>query len=186
MNTHVGTHIEFPFHHVKGGYDAATFPLEKLVGEAIVLDISRWRKNNSRITLGEVKQAAGDRLRQEDIVYFYTGNDAFYRTDRQHERPWFTTDCIEWLAHEVKISVMGVDTTGHEIRNPDGSAPHVQPNHEALMKANVPLIECMTNLGTLLDTRFLTFILPVKVAGAEAFPVRVIGVTFDQVEAYNR
>ena len=36
LNTHTGTHIEFPYHHVKDGQDAATFPLEHLFGPGMV------------------------------------------------------------------------------------------------------------------------------------------------------
>lgn len=172
MNTHVGTHIEFPYHHVKDGQDVATFPLENLIGEAIVLDISAWRENNSKITLEDLKQVAAGRIRPGDIVYFYTGNDEYYGTERQHHRPWFTTDSIEWLAHEAKIRVMGVDTSGHEVRLPDVKG---QPNHKVLLRAGIPLVEYLTNLKLLVNKRFLTFILPLKIVGAEAFPVRVIG-----------
>lgn len=174
MNTHCSTHIELPYHHVRDGADAAAFPVERLTGEGVVIDISPWRANNTRITLDDLKQAAGGRIRPSDIVFFYTGNDAFYYTERQHERPWFTTDCIRWLAHDIGISVLGIDTSGIEVRAEDGSASLGQPNHEMLLGAGIPLVEYMTNLGALLGKRFVTFILPVKVAGAEAFPVRIV------------
>ena len=69
-----------------------------------------------------------------------------------------------------------MDTSGIEIRNPDGSPSYGQPNHEALLGAGIPLLEYLTNLKDLIGKRFMTYILPVKVAGAEAFPVRVIAV----------
>ena len=98
MNNHCGTHIEFPYHHVEGGMDAATYPLSNLIGEGVVVDISRWRANNSKITLPELKEAAADKIRPGDMAFFCTGNDAYYYTRQQHDRPWFTTDCIEWPA----------------------------------------------------------------------------------------
>ncbi|MBI4166687.1 MAG: cyclase family protein, partial [Acidobacteria bacterium] len=45
MSTHVGTHIEFPFHHVRDGKDAASYPVGRLIGEAVVLDFSHKKKN---------------------------------------------------------------------------------------------------------------------------------------------
>lgn len=174
LNTHCGTHVELPYHHVKDGDDAAHFPVNNLIGEGCVIDISPWRANNSRITLNELKQAAGERIRPRDIVFFYTGNDTLYYTDRQHDRPWFTTDCIAWLVNEARIRVMGVDTSGHEVRTESGAPFHGQPNHELLLGAGVPLVEYLTHLDQLLDKRFVAFILPVKIMGAEAFPVRVV------------
>ena len=34
MSSHVGTHIEVPYHHLKSGKDAADYPLERMVGDA--------------------------------------------------------------------------------------------------------------------------------------------------------
>ena len=174
LSTHGGTHIEFPFHHVETGQDAAEYPLEQLIGDAVVLDISRWGQNQ-KISLDDLKQVAGDRIQPDDIVYFYTGLDRYYHTERQHDRPWFTTDSIEWLVDQ-KIKVLGVDTSGIEIRNPDGSASVGQPNHEVLLGSGIALVEYLANLQEFLNQRFTTYILPVKLKGAEAFPVRIIGI----------
>jgi arylformamidase len=175
MNTHVGTHVELPYHHCRRGLDAATFPLEDLVGEAVVLDISAYG-HNSRIELPDLQRCAEGLLRKGDIAFFYTGLDRFYRTPQQHDRPWFTTEAIGWLAEEMRIKVMGVDTSGIEVRNADGSPFDGQPNHERLLCAGIPLVEYLANLVELRKERFMAFILPVKVVGLEAFPVRVVGV----------
>lgn len=178
FSTHIGTHIEFPYHHVQEGQDAATYPLDRLIGEAIVLDISRWGQN-AQITLEDLRQIADGRILPGDIVYFYTGFDRYYRTEKQHYRPWFSTEAIQWLVDQ-KIKVLGVDTSGIEIRNPDGSAADRQPNHEALLGAGIALVEYLANLGSLLNKRFITYILPVKLVGAEAFPVRIIAVEAEE------
>ena len=31
MSSHVGTHVEFPYHHVKNGKSAADYPLDRLI-----------------------------------------------------------------------------------------------------------------------------------------------------------
>ncbi len=175
MNTHVGTHIEFPYHHIKTDADATQYPLERLIGDAVVIDISAWA-NNQEIDLAGLREVSKDLLREGDIAFFYTGNDRFYRTSGQHNRPWFAPDAIEWLAKEKKISVMGVDTSGIEVRNPDGSAFQGQPNHLILLSEGIALVEYLANLDKFVNQRFIAFILPVKIQGAEAFPVRVIGI----------
>jgi len=177
FNTHVGTHIEFPYHHFETGLDAARYPLESLMGDALVLDISRWG-NNECISLSDLKEVARNQIQKGDIVYFYTGFDRYYRTEKQHYRPWFATEAIAWLV-DTGIKVMGVDTSGIEVRNPDGSPSIGQPNHETLLGAGIALVEYMANLAPLLNKRFVTFILPVKLVGAEAFPVRVIGLEME-------
>lgn len=177
MSTHVGTHIEFPYHHVEQGLDAAQYPLKNLIGEACVVDISAWG-NNERIDLPGLKQRAKGVLHPGDIAMFYTGFDRYYRTPNQHHRPWFEPECISWLADEMQIQVMGVDTSGIEVRTPDGGPTGSQPNHEKLLGAGIALLEYLAHLDEFLNQRFTAFVLPIKVARLEAFPVRVVGIQF--------
>ena len=51
MGSHCGTHIEFPYHHSRNGMDAGKFPLERLIGECVLLDF-RYKKDNIRIEQG--------------------------------------------------------------------------------------------------------------------------------------
>jgi arylformamidase len=176
--THIGTHIEMPFHHDAEGLDTADFPAEKLVGETVVLDVSQYG-NNEEIPLNELKQIADGQIKPGDIVFFYTGLDKNYYSNKQHDRPYFATDAIRWLIEDVKIKLMGVDTSGHEIRHKDGSPVIGQPNHELLLKSGVPLIEYLTNLKPLIGKRTWTFTLPVRIMGLEAFPARVIAIEWE-------
>jgi len=176
--THIGTHIELPYHHDADGLDAADFPVEKLVGETVVLDVSQYG-NNEEIPLDELKQIAGEKIQPDDIIFFYTGLDKNYYTDKQHNRPYFATDAIRWLIEDCGIKLMGVDTSGHEIRHKDGTPVVGQPNHELLLGAGVPLIEYLTNLKPLLGKRTWTYTLPVRIIGLEAFPTRVIAIEWE-------
>jgi kynurenine formamidase len=58
----------------------------------------------------DLQPRAAGLLQPGDIAYFYTGFDRYYRTPRQHDRPWFSTEAVRWLAEEMRIKVMGVDT----------------------------------------------------------------------------
>ena len=44
LSSHVGTHIEFPFHHLRTGKSAADYPLSRLVGEAVLFNFTHKRK----------------------------------------------------------------------------------------------------------------------------------------------
>src|SRR3972149_8590459 len=68
MSSHMGTHIEFPFHHYKEGQDAADFPIEKLIGPGVVLDF-RHKKGGDSMTLEEVKKADGGRIKKGDMIW---------------------------------------------------------------------------------------------------------------------
>lgn len=176
--THIGTHIEMPYHHDKNGLEMGAFPSERLIGETITLDISSFG-NNEEITLNDLKVITDGRLKKDDIVFFYSGLDKNYYTEKQHDRPFFSTEAINWLANDIEIKLMGVDTSGHEIRHQDSSPVIGQPNHELLLGAGIPLIEYLTNLKPILNRRVWTFTLPVMIDGLEAFPVRVIAVEWE-------
>lgn len=177
--THVGTHVELPLHHDKDGLDAADFPVENLVGETVVLDISAYG-NNEEISRTDLIKIADGQIKAGDIVFFYTGLDVNYYTDKQHNRPYFATDAIGWMIDEAKIKLMGVDTSGHEIRHKDSTPVVGQPNHELLLGSGIPLIEYLTNLKPLMGKRLWTFTLPVRIMGAESFPARVIAVDWEE------
>ena len=174
MNTHCGTHVEAPFHHVKDGLDIASLPLDRLVGPAVCIDVSDFG-NNQEITLADVRSRSGS-LRSGDAAVFDCGVAGNYGTPRFHERPWFAPEAIHWLVDEKEVWSVGTDATGVEVRTPDGGSTGRQPNHEYLLGNGVPLIESLTNLQGLRGERFTLMVLPVKIRGAESFPARVIAI----------
>ena len=166
MSTHVGTHIEFPYHHRKTGLSAAEYPLERLIGEAVVLDFSH-KKKDEEITVEEVRKA-GANVRREDIVLIRTDMHKLWKTPKAHERPVLSIDAAEHLV-ECGINCIGTDATGLEVRGRND-----QPVHDILFTHNVALIESMTNLDLIEEERFTLFVLPLRVREMDACPVRII------------
>ena len=80
MGSHVGTHIEFPYHHLKDGKSAADYPLERLVGDAVLLDFSH-KKKNEEITKQEVIDT-GVEIRRGDIVFVRTDMHKLWKTEQ--------------------------------------------------------------------------------------------------------
>lgn len=70
IRSHIGTHIESPFHHVKEGYDVAAIPLNRVFGEAVVLDF-RGKGRGEEIDIHEVVDL-DQRVRKGDIVLIHT------------------------------------------------------------------------------------------------------------------
>ena len=167
MSSHCGTHIEFPYHHCRTGMDAAAFPLERLVGDAVLLDFRRK-------AIGEAVEAAelealGDRIRPGDMVLFNFNCARFYRTQRSHDRPTLSHEAVRWLALERRVSLVGSDASGIELKGvPD------QPNHQLLMDQGIPIIEFAANLDSLSRERFTLFALALPVHGLDSCPVRLL------------
>ena len=169
FSSHVGTHIEFPFHHLKEGQDASRFPLERLIGDAVVLDFSS-KKPKEAITLDELK-TYDEKIKQGDILLIRTDCDKLFRTESWMEQPYIITEGVRWLIEEKKIRCLGTDAAGIEIPGTD-----YQPNHMLLFENNIPMIESMTKLGLLEKERFLIIILPLPIESLDSCPVRIIAV----------
>lgn len=166
MSTHVGTHIEFPYHHRRDGISAAEYPLHRLIGDAVLLDFS-YKNNNEAITAEDVLNA-GENVGPGDIVLMRTDMHKLWRTSRAHDRPVLSIAAAQHLV-ERGIHCIGTDATGLEVRGRDD-----QPVHEILFAHNVAVIESMTNLDLLRKARFTIYVLPLRVQGMDSSPVRII------------
>jgi arylformamidase len=167
MSSHVGTHIEFPYHHRKDGMTAGEYPLTRLMGDTVLLDFSHKAKDEV-ITLDEIK-SCGVEIRPGDIVFIRTDMHKLWKTPKGHDRPVLAIDAAKHLAKEIGIHCIGTDATGLEVRGRDD-----QPVHVTLFAHDVAKVESLTNLDKLNETRFTSFILPLPVKGLDACPVRVI------------
>lgn len=168
ISSHAGTHIEAPYHHLKTGEDVSEIPLERLVGEAIVLDFAE-KEPNQAIDVKDLEKYK-EKIKPGDIVLIKTGCSKFYGTKKAHERPYLTREATRWFIGK-RISCIGIDATGLEIKG----APN-QPNHQALFENGIPLIECMANLSELKKERVFLIVLPLKIDKLDSSPVRVIAI----------
>jgi len=171
MWSHVGTHVEAPLHFLRDGGDTASIPMEKLMGPAIVLDF-RHKGVNEAITLADI-QAAGD-IQVGDRVLTMTGRHTAYRTPASHDRPFITEVAMQSLVDDRKISCLGTDSSGFEVRGVDH-----HPDHRILMHAAVPILECLNNLVDLQTQRCFLIALPWPVVGLDACPVRAIAIEME-------
>ncbi len=167
MGSHVGTHIEFPYHHLKSGKTAADYPLERLVGDAVLLDFSHKRKDEE-ITRSEVENC-GVEIRKGDIVFIRTDMDKLWKTPQGHDRPALSIGATRYLVEDIGIHCIGTDATGLEVRGRND-----QPVHEILFTHDVAMVESLTHLGQLTTSRFTVFILPLRIEGLDSCPVRII------------
>ncbi|MCX6925153.1 MAG: cyclase family protein [Verrucomicrobia bacterium] len=167
MGSHVGTHVEFPYHHRKNGMSAADYPLDRLMGDAVLLDFSR-KKKDEEITRQEIINT-GVEIRAGDIVLIRTDMHKLWKTPRGHDRPVLSIEATRYLVQEIGIHCIGTDATGLEVRGRND-----QPVHELLFAHDVAMIESLTNLDQLHSSRFEIIVLPLMVEGMDSCPVRVV------------
>ena len=169
MSSHVGTHVEFPYHHLKEGKNAADYPLDRLIGEAVLLDFSH-KKKDEEISLQEILDC-GVEIRKGDIALIRTDMHKLWKTPQGHDRPVLSIEATRYLVEEVGIHCIGTDATGLEVRGRDD-----QPVHVLLFENNVAMVESLTNLDQLKSNRFEILILPLPVEGLDSCPVRVVAI----------
>ena len=59
MATHLGTHVDAPYHFHPDGITVEDMPLEKYMGPALLLDLRRLYRGLPPISIGDLKQAGG-------------------------------------------------------------------------------------------------------------------------------
>jgi arylformamidase len=77
---------------------------------------------------------------------------------------------------EKKIKLLGTDSSGFEVR---GVKTH--PNHHLFFAPgnDVPVLECLCNLGEIPNDRFFFVGMPLPVKGMDASPIRAIALEID-------
>lgn len=107
---HVSTHMDAPVHIVEGGGWLEDVDLQRLMGEAVVLDLDRGGADHG-YTVDELEQAGAD-VRPGDIVLVYSGfMDA--RPGERMRQTYLTPGAAEWLV------ARGVHAVGLEPASPD-------------------------------------------------------------------
>ena len=115
FSTHVGTHIEAPFHHLKTGAKVADLAIHKLIANLVILDFSH-KKDGEGITLAEVRRFDAQ-VKKGDVVFILTDRDQRYGTKQWQESPFITEEAIHWLI-EREIACFGSDAANMEVQGP--------------------------------------------------------------------
>lgn len=166
--THTGTHVESPYHAIKGGADIVNLDVKRFVGEAAIVDFTD-KKYNDPICQNELLER-GSHIKEGDILLIKTGLSKHFGTP-QYKRPYIELDTIKLMV-DMKIKCLGVDCSGVEDRSGDIK----EVNHRELFSNGIPLMEDMNNLVELSDNRVFFFAMPMPIAGLDASSIRPIAI----------
>lgn len=176
ISSHIGTHIESPHHHIENGPDVASLSIERLIGEAVVLDFQN-KKPDEAITPSDLEGSGVD-VQDGDIVLIYTGYDRDYGKPN-YNRPFLSLDSVRWLIQRG-IACLGIDASGIEKYKAES-----QPGHLLLFERGIPVIEELTNLGKITQPRVLFIGLPLPIRGADSCPIRAVALEDTKIENYG-
>lgn len=184
---HGGTHLDAPRHFSAEGQTADQIPLERLVGEAVVIDVTRQAAADATylVTIDDLmawEETHGRQLRGV-IVLLKTGwadrwedRTAYLGTAKVGPEavadlrfPGLAPLAATWLAEDRDIKAVGIDTASIDY----GSSTHFE-THVALCAANIPIFENVASLAELPAEGAWVTALPMKVEGGSGGPLRII------------
>ncbi|WP_313802890.1 arylformamidase [Sphingobium sp.] len=157
---HAGTHADAPLHYAIAGKASAECDLEPYIGRCVVLDVRGARE---RVEQGDVDWTAVEGERRVLLRTF----------DRFPANGWvsdFTAIAPDVLA---RMRDMGVRLIGTDAPSLDPETSKTLDAHQEMLRGDMRILE-----GLVLDDVpagiFELIALPLKIAGADASPVRAI------------
>jgi kynurenine formamidase len=182
---HGGTHLDAPIHFGEGHLTVDRVPLDKLIGPAVVIDVTAKTRGDAdyRLTREDVAafEKSHGRIAAGTIVLLRTGwstrwpdKKSYLGDDTPNDAtklhfPSYGVEAARLLIQERRVSAIGVDVASIDY---GPSADFMV--HRIAAAADVPGIENLTNLNLLPATGAVVFALPMKIEGGSGGPVRVI------------
>jgi arylformamidase len=165
LGSHTGTHIDPPFHFLDDGATAEDLPLDVMMGEATVADLSG--------TLGPIgpDELAGLSLRDETTrLLLRTDNSALWADDHRafpDDYVCLSPDGARWMV-DHGIRLIGIDFLSIEARGAPG-----HPTHRTLLEAGVVILEGL-DLSRVGPGTYTLVCFPLKIAGGDGAPTRAV------------
>lgn len=183
---HGGTHLDAPIHFAENRMTAEELPLDKLIGAAVVVDVSEKALKDRDYLVSREDFEAWERehgkLGSDVIVLIRTGYGQFWPdrkkylgTDRlgpeavkELHFPGIGPDGARFLT-ERKIKAVGLDTPSLDYGQSTGFEAHV-----ILFEQNIPGFENVANLDKLPTKGFWVWALPMKIKDGSGGPLRIV------------
>lgn len=163
LSSHTGTHIDAPSHFLREGKTIDEMPLERTVGDCVVLDMTTCLERITRDCL----MVHDNEIVEGGIVLLRTANSDLAPTDKFSPHFIYLEVSGALYLVEKKVKAVGIDYLGIEHSQPG------HPTHENLMYGSVTIIEGL-RLGHVPAGSYFFVCLPLNVIGVEAAPARAI------------
>ncbi len=171
LSSHTGTHLDAPYHFVKNGIKIHQIPLDRLVGNGILIKIRKGK--NQSITKNDLilfERKHGN-IPKNSSVFFYTEwqknlNSNYYFINN----PGLSESAATYLVSK-KINLVGIDSPSIDL-----GQDKIFKVHKILAKNNILIVENLSNLNKISSKQFDFVILPLKLKDATGSPVRAIAI----------
>jgi kynurenine formamidase len=185
---HGGTHVDAPIHFAEGKWTTDQIPVERLIGPAVVVDVSAavtqggadylvavrdftdWETTHGAIPEGAIVLVrTGWATRWPDRArYLGTTKTGQPGVDELHF-PGIDPAAARWLV------TRGVHAVGIDTPSLDYGRSTTFETHVLLLGENIPGLENLASLDRLPATGAFVVALPMKIAGGSGGPLRAVG-----------
>lgn len=186
---HGGTHLDAPVHFARGAQTVDQVPLDRLMGEAYVVDVTSQAAADPdyQVTVGDLQkaEAAQGPIPATAILLLRTGfsqrwpDAARYlgTADRGADAvaklhvPGLHPDAARWLTGQRPVKAVGIDTASIDHGQSTGFEAH-----RVLYAKNIPAFENLTALERLPLRGASVIALPMKIGGGSGAPLRAVAI----------
>jgi len=184
---HGGTHLDAPVHFAKGHWSVDQIPLDRLIGAAVVVDVTAacanqpdyrvmaedftaWERSNGEIPAGTIVliRTGYSRFWPDASRYLGTAERGAGAVAKLHF-PGLHPDAARWLAESRRVKAVGLDTASI-----DYGQSTMYESHRILYERDIPAFENLTNLDRVPATGAFVVALPMKIKGGSGAPLRAI------------
>jgi len=186
-NEHGGTHLDAPVHFAKGHWTVEQIPLDRLIGQAVVIDVTNASSANAdyQVSIADFTEweKVHGQLEPDLIVLIRTDFSrrwpdarAYLGTDEKGAQavaklhfPGLHPDAAKWLADTRKVKAVGLDTASI-----DFGQSTLFESHRTLYERNIPAFENLAALDRLPPRGATVYALPTKIRGGSGAPLRAV------------
>lgn len=159
FSTHIGTHVDAPFHYDTFGKSIDALPLDLFIGEVLIVDVSATEK------------VMADNI-DEDAFNGVTR--VFFKTRNEYNMYQFIEDYKIVTAEAVeKLAILGVQVIGVDTPSVDAVDNVELTAHHACKRAGMIIIENLY-LKDVEAGRYEFIGFPLPFQGADASPIRAV------------
>lgn len=167
MGTHTGTHTDSPRHVMHDDRGVDCYPMESLMGWAEVLDMGEL-KPRAEITSADFDKFA-KRVPEGGKILLKTGwGKRWGQPEFYTDFPGISEGAVAWLQAR-KIKLLGLE-------QPSVNTQLNRQIHKGLLVSGMVLLETLGNMQDLQAERVYLVALPMKLAGIDGAPTRVIAI----------
>ena len=169
--THLGTHVEAPYHHGDLTKDVTDLPPDHYVGRGVLLKLDTCEPN-ALITRADLDATDHGRVCAGDVIIL----DSKYHSEPfvespDDKRPHLSRESAEWFV-EKKVKAVGFGD-GICIET---NIEHCVACHDIMLGNDVLFIEVLQNIDKLQQDIFLIIFMPLPIRGLDSSPVNVMAI----------